>query len=176
MPRSLRYAALPPLLLLAACTSQPPAPVHMRDRGTEREAASQAAAPIEIAVPPLAQRKPGPLPIKPLNVATRCSFKDEVGTEGRMALQVEEADVKRFAAEVSIQNRGSCKFDLKDFHQTARLPIAVLNGNGDRCAVRVWQQHERVTVAFADCEAHCTGDAFSYLWPILADTSNGECS
>lgn len=174
MPKPLRVAL--PLLLLAACTSQPPAPVHLRDAGAGREADSQAAAAIDIPLPPAARRKPGPLPVKPLNVATRCAFKDEGGTQGRMALQVEQADVKRFAAEVSIQHRGTCSFDLKDFHQTAKLPIAVLSANDGRCAVRVWQQHERITVAFADCESHCTGDAFSYLWPILADARSGECS
>lgn len=171
-------AWLAPVLLLAACTTQPPAPVHTREAG-EREARSQAAAAFApIAVPPLGDsaRKPGPIPVQPLNVSTRCAFKDEGGTEGRMVLRVEEADVKGFNVQVAILNRGICNFDLKDFRQTGKLPIAVLNANDGRCAVRVWQQYERVTVAFADCESHCTGDAYSYLWPILADTRSGECS
>lgn len=181
MPYPTSRKLLPASLIaaLSACTTQSPAPVHDRQVGGQSEARAQAAVPIgPIAVPPLgaSARRPGPIPVSPLNVATRCAFKDEGGTEGRMALQVEEAAIKRFSAEVNIQHRGTCSFDLKDFRQTGKLPIAVLNANEGRCAVRVWQQYERVTVAFTDCESHCTGEAYSYLWPILADTRSGECS
>lgn len=160
-------AMLGPLALLAACTGVPQAPSRQPEEPAEAKAAR-----------PLADvpHKPGPLPTQALNVHTQCSYEDEGGTRARMVLDVTDASVERFVAQVAIRNRGVCNFDLKDFRQTGKLPIAVLNANRGRCAVRVWQQHERVTVAFTDCEAQCTGNAFQYLWPILTDTRDGQCS
>ena len=35
---------------------------------------------------------------------------------------------------------------------------------------------ERVTVAFQQCEKMCSGNAHSYLWPILNDRNKGSCA
>jgi hypothetical protein len=44
----------------------------------------------------------------------------------------------------------------------------------------MWEQEldrsKGVTVAFSGCQAQCSGESFSYLWPILVDTRNGRCS
>ncbi|HEX8987450.1 MAG TPA: hypothetical protein VF816_05775 [Rhodocyclaceae bacterium] len=152
-------------LSLAAC--MPPS-----FRSTPEPTAGQSTAPIASAP----SHRPGPLPTRPLNVHAQCSYQDEGGTRASMALDVADADVQRFDAQVALGRHGTCSFNLKDFRQTDRLPIAVLKANHGTCAVRLWQQHERVTVAFTDCEAQCTGNAFEYLWPILTDTRSGECS
>jgi len=93
-----------------------------------------------------------------------------------MDLHVTKAEVKRFIAEVSIPNQGLCRFDMKNFQQTTRLPNVVLTDEASGCVVRMWEQGKGVTVAFNSCAAQCSGDAFSYLWPILVDTKSGRCS
>jgi hypothetical protein len=117
-----------------------------------------------------------PIPDRELDVRTKCSFHDVAGGKGSMDLQVTKAEVKRFVAEVNIPKQGLCRFDMKNFEQTARLPNVVLTDSASGCVVRMWEQEKGVTVAFNGCQSKCSGDAFSYLWPILVDTRNGRCS
>lgn len=124
----------------------------------------------------LANRKLDPIPERPLNVRTRCNFRDHTGYRGRLDLQVQDDDVRRFRAVVDIPRRGSCRFDLKDFQQAGRMPVALTAGGDAGCVVRVWEQPERITVAFRDCRAQCSGESFDYLWPILVDARTGKCS
>ena len=121
-------------------------------------------------------RKLKPIPDKALDVKAKCSFRDVAGGRGTMDLHVTKAEVKRFVAEVSIPKQGLCRFDMKNFQQTARLPNVVLTDESSGCVVRMWEQGKGVTVAFNACAAHCSGEAFSYLWPILVDTKSGRCS
>jgi hypothetical protein len=114
-------------------------------------------------------------PDRALDVRTKCSFRDVTGGRGSMDLHVSKAEVRRFVAEVNIPKQGVCRFDMKNFSQTAKLPNVVLTGE-DGCVVRMWEQEKGVTVAFNHCESACGGDAFSYLWPILVNTRNGRCS
>jgi hypothetical protein len=116
-----------------------------------------------------------PMRVQALNVRTRCSFRDEAGTRGQLDLQVKEAVVKRFVADVSMRGKGSCRFDLKNFQQTETLPTVLLADAASGCRVRMWQQDMGVTIAFNGCSAECSGDAFSYLWPILVDSKSGRC-
>ncbi len=168
-------------LLLGACTTPAPPPEP-----------APVPAPVEAAAPvvreaPAAVIKSQPLkyllgrnlkamPDKALEIRAKCSFRDVAGGRGTMDLQVTEAEVKRFFAEVNIPKQGMCRFELKNFQQTARLPIVVLSDATSDCVVRMWEQEKGVTVAFNSCQAQCAGDAFSYLWPILVDTRNGRCS
>ena len=128
----------------------------------------------------LVGRKLKPMPDKELNVRTHCRFKDVAGGRGSLDLQVSQAEVKRFLAEVSIPRQGVCRFDMKDFKQTDKLPNVVLSDAASGCTVRMWEQEmgktKGVTVAFNNCQAKCEGDAFSYLWPILVDPRNGRCA
>lgn len=166
--------------LLASCATQAPTPE------TGEKTASPATAPREKSVVPekiqsqplkhLVGRKLKPMPDKELNVRTQCSFKDVAGGRGSMDLQVTKAEVKRFVAEVSIPKQGVCRFDMKHFEQTAKMPNVVLTDKDSSCTVRMWEQEKGVTVAFNSCQARCGGDAFSYLWPILVDTRNGRCA
>ncbi|HEX5392858.1 MAG TPA: hypothetical protein VFW68_06250 [Rhodocyclaceae bacterium] len=167
-------------MLLVACMSQAPAPVVMRDvgGGVEQQAAIGRGLPAIVLprVGDIGYRPTGPLPVRAINASVQCAFKDEVGTQGHLDLQVENASIKSFLAQVNMPKRGMCSFDLKDFEQTEKLPAAVLASRRDACSVRLWEQGDQLTVAFSHCEAHCTGDAFTYLWPILADRPSGTCA
>ncbi len=129
-----------------------------------------------LAVKPAPPTRPGPIPVRPIDVKTDCSFRDETGYGGTLKLEVAQARVSRFEARVSIPRRGHCAFDLKDFRQTKELPAVELSHAKTRCVVRVWEQGERVTVAFQQCEKQCSGNAYRYLWPILNDRRQGACA
>lgn len=125
----------------------------------------------------LAGRNLKPIPTRPLNVKSKCSHRDAVGTQTNLSLLVKDAEVKAFAARVSIPKRGLCRFDLKDFRQTEKLPQALLKSkDGSDCSVRMWEQGSQVTIAFNNCPRSCEGEAFSYLWPILVEAKSGRCT
>ena len=160
-------------LLLAACASTEPLPAP------PEPVAEMKPEPERIKSQPLKHllgRNLKPMPDKELNVRTRCNFRDVAGGRGSMDLLVTKAEVKRFVAEVNIPRQGLCRFDMKNFEQTDKLPNVVLADRESACVVRMWEQEKGVTVAFNSCQAKCGGDAFSYLWPILVDTRNGRCS
>ena len=118
-----------------------------------------------------------PQPTRPLNVKSKCSHRDAVGTQTHLNLLVKDAQVKAFTAQVTIPHRGVCRFDLKNFEQTATLPQALLKAkDGSECSVRLWEQGKEVTIAFNSCPSACEGEAFSYLWPILVDAKSGRCT
>ena len=164
---------IPLVLLLGACAVPEPAPAP----ASEADNPSQ---PVErIKSQPLKHlvgRTLKPIPDKALDIRTKCSFRDVAGGRGSMDLQVTKAEVKRFVAEVNIPRRGLCRFDMKNFQQTSKLPNVVLTDDESGCVVRMWEQEKGVTVSFNACQAKCSGDAFSYLWPILVDSRNGRCS
>jgi hypothetical protein len=164
-----RLTATLAALLLGACAApqkaQPPAAEP-----------SPPAPPVDTAP---AARKPAaraPIPLRPLNAKTECSFRDESGYHGLLKLDVAEAKVNVFEAKVNIPKRGACRFALKDFRQTKALPVIELSQTKGRCIVRVWEQGERLTVAFQQCERMCSGNAGTYLWPILNDRRDGSCA
>ena len=115
------------------------------------------------------------MPDKALDVKAKCSFRDVAGGRGTMDLHVTKAEVKRFVAEISIPKQGLCRFDMKNFQQTARLPNVVLTDESSGCVVRMWEQGSTVTVAFNNCQKSCDGQAFDYLWPVVVDARSGRC-
>lgn len=168
-----------PAFLLASCATPEPAPVEQKPAPDKAKAVEKAQAPEKIQSQPLkhlANRNLKPMPDKELNVRTRCRFKDVAGGQGSMDLQVTKAEVKRFLAEVSIPKQGVCRFDMKQFEQTARMPNVVLTERNGACKVHMWEQGKGVTVSFNGCQSKCEKDAFSYLWPILVDTRSGRCA
>ena len=46
-------------------------------------------------------------PTRPLNVRSRCSHRDAIGTQTRLDLLVKEATVKTFSAQVSMKGHGT---------------------------------------------------------------------
>lgn len=174
-----RICAATLILLLGACaTPAPPpevpapAPVVLEKPVVERMRSQP--------LKHLLNRNLKPMPVQALNVRTKCAFRDAVGTRGKMDLQVKNAEVQRFTAEVNIPQHGVCRFDMKNFSQIASLPSVQLADSASGCSVRMWSQElgqeKSVAVAFTGCETQCSGDSFSYLWPILVDTRNGRCS
>jgi hypothetical protein len=124
----------------------------------------------------LAGRNLKPQPTRPLNVKSRCTHKDAIGTQTRLDLLVKEADVKTFAAQVTMKDYGTCQFDLKDFEQVQKLPQPLLrHKKAAGCTVRMWEQGRNVTIAFNSCPTSCEGKAFDYLWPVVVDARNGRC-
>jgi hypothetical protein len=124
----------------------------------------------------LANRNLQPIQTRPLNAKASCSFKDQTGYRGRLQLAVKAAKVEKLDARVDVPKQGSCNFRLKDFEQTATLPIVVLAARQGDCKVSLWEQGEQVTVAFRDCRTECSGGSADYLWPILVDNRKGSCS
>ncbi len=121
-------------------------------------------------------KTPGPIPTRALNVFAECRFRDETGYSGNLRLSVQEARVQAFEAAVNVPGRGVCRFDLKNFNQTRELPNVELSHRRDPCIVRVWEQGERVTIAFQQCKKMCSGSAWDHLWPILNDRRDGSCA
>ena len=74
----------------------------------------------------LNNRKLKPQPTRPLNVRSKCSHRDAVGTATRLDLLVKEAEVKTFTAQVAIKGYGTCNFKLGDFEQAEKMPQALL--------------------------------------------------
>lgn len=116
-----------------------------------------------------------PMPVRPLNVQADCRFKDEVGYSASARLDVSYSEVRSFAATVEVPRRGSCRFDLADFKQVRREPHVELRAR-DGCVVRLWEQGDQVTVAFAQCAGNCDRGTFDYVWPILVDRPSGRCN
>lgn len=124
----------------------------------------------------LANRKLTPQPTRPLNVKSRCSHRDAIGTTTKLDLLVKEAVIKTFDARVTMKGYGTCHFVLNDFEQAEKLPQALLRHKRDAgCLVRMWEQGPKVTIAFNSCPKSCEGDAFSYLWPIMVEAKSGRC-
>jgi hypothetical protein len=161
------------VFLLAACAEKPPAPEPVI------EAPPPAQEEVQIQSQPLKYlvgRNLKPQPTRPLNVKSRCSSRDAIGTATQLDLLVKDALVKNFDAKVSLKGHGVCRFSLKDFEQAEKLPQALLRHKQEPdCLVRMWEQGPRVTVAFNSCPKSCEGDAFSYLWPIVVDAKSGRC-
>ena len=124
----------------------------------------------------LKNRNIKPQPTRALNVRARCAGKDGIGNPTHLDLMVKEAEVKSFAAQVSMKDHGTCRFNLQDFEQTEKMPQPLLMHKRESgCSVRMWEQGPKVMVAFNGCQKSCEGDAFSYLWPIMIEAKTGRC-
>ncbi|MGE5472255.1 MAG: hypothetical protein ACM3X0_15770 [Bacteroidota bacterium] len=172
------FWALLALLVLAGCAEVEKSPE------VKVEPAPVEPAPIVVEEPKfknstlkyLANRNLKPQPTRPLNVKSHCAHKDAIGTRTRLDLQVKEAVVKTFDAQVTMKGYGSCHFNLNDFEQAEKMPQALLRHKRDHdCLVRMWEQGPQVTIAFNSCPKACEGDAFSYLWPIMVEAKSGRC-
>lgn len=175
----MRCWAVPLSLLLAACATPEPPPVPVPPAARAEAEAQPSPPPPErrpnAVLKHLANRDLKPIPTRPLNAKTSCAFRDQMGYGGRLNLDVKNAAVKRFDAQVNIPKRGTCRFQLRDFEQTQTAPVQ-LTSNQTGCKVHMWEQADQVTVAFRDCRSECSGDSVDYLWPILVDNRKGRCS
>ena len=120
--------------------------------------------------------RPPPIPARPLDVRADCSYRDETGGSGLLRLDVAAARVRGFEAKANFPQHGSCHFALKDFRQTKEMPAIELVQPSGSCIVRMWEQGTRVTVAFQECQAMCTGSAWDQLLPMIYDRRDGSCA
>lgn len=170
-----RWTAIAAVILLGACATEAPQRVEAPPPVVAEKPQRMESQPLKHLKGRDVQAMVKSIHTRPLNVKTRCSFRDEVtGSRGKLDVQVAEAEVKRFSAEVFIPKHGMCRFDMKDFAQADKQPVKLTHASS-KCAVRMWEQGDRVTVAFNDCPAQCEGDAFDYVWPILVDRKGGRC-
>lgn len=162
--------------ILAGCATQPaPVPEPLPDNVAEpvpEQAPAAEKSGLGTSLKHLVGRNLKPIPTRPLNARSSCSFKDPTGYKGKILLLVKEARVQQFSAQVDVPRKGSCQFNLKHFEQVETLPQVKLAA-ADGCSVRMWEQGKKVTVAFSGCQAQCSGDAVDYLWPIQLE--NRRC-
>jgi len=124
----------------------------------------------------LKNRSIKPQPTRPLNVRAKCSTRDAIGTTRRLDLLVKDASVQTFDAQVTMKEYGACRFNLREFEQIEKMPQALLRHRQESgCTVRMWEQGNKVTIAFDNCPKSCEGDAFSYLWPLIVEGKSGRC-
>lgn len=156
------------LALLGGCAQlKPTAPTEPApDAGMVPPAAARPA-------PRIRSTRPLPIPERPLVVNADCSYRDDAGVQGRLVLDVQASAVRRFASDIDMGRRGSCRFDLAGFTQTAFMPTPTLVAGA--CTVRMWEQGDQVTVAYQNCASRCTAGAHEYLWPTLVSRKTGSC-
>jgi hypothetical protein len=157
--------ALAVTFVLAGCVPlQRPAPQDVpADTGVVRPLPEQ----------PWRGGKPMRIPERPLEVNTECRYRDDAGVEGSLVLEVSGSKVERFASRIDMGRRGSCRFDLSQFRQTAFTPAPTLVAGG--CTVSIWEQGDQVTVSYRNCAGQCTPGAHEYLWPTLVSRRTGIC-
>lgn len=171
-------------LLLAACgdtarrtpSTQPlpePGPVsEERSRATTADTPKLKESTLRL----LASRNLQVQPNRAVHVASQCAHTDDLGTRTRLSLDVNDARVQVFDAEVAIKGRGLCRFALDEFEQVQRMPQVLLRHKSQQdCSVRMWEEGPKVTIAFNSCPRACEGKAFDYLWPIIVETKSGRC-
>jgi hypothetical protein len=111
-----------------------------------------------------------------LSVKGKCVGRDETGYAENVQLEVVGGQVRQFDARIDVPKRGSCRFQLAEFAQSKQTPYVELAARSrTACAIRMWQQAERVTVTATDCEEKCARGAFEYIWPIQLDARTGGC-
>jgi hypothetical protein len=132
-------------------------------------------APTPPAPPPVAQKPaPGQPPAAGLSVNGNCVARDETGYSENARLEIASGQVRALDATINVPNRGSCHFQLSAFRQTKQSPFVELTANSSAaCAVRVWQQGDRVTMAATDCADKCSRGTFDYVWPVEFNTAGG---
>jgi hypothetical protein len=109
-----------------------------------------------------------------MTLSGSCVQKEETGYAENVRIAVAGGEVRSFEARIDIPNRGSCTYRLADFAQTKRAPyVELASRTGDACAVRLWQQGDRITLAPTDCAEKCTRGAFEYAWPVEFNTAGG---
>lgn len=151
-------------------------------RGTEPAPPAPLPPQASIPPPPPAATRPGGsgaamvgAPAR-LNLSSSCSARDEAGYAESIRLQVAEGRVQELQARIEVPRRGACTFQLADFRQTREAPhVELASRSGSACAVRMWEQHGRLTVAFSECHDKCSRNTFEYIWPIQLRAADGAC-
>jgi len=160
-------AGLLAALLLTACETPlllPPKPVV-------------AGAPRVASGPGLAEAPATPIPLREIELAGECKRTEEDGFHEEAQMRVNHSAVQALVWNVRAGRHGTCHFDLTQFHQVRKSPHIELEAvDGSACRLMVWQDPRRVTLAYAQCEKHCTPGAYEHVWPVLFDPASGSCA
>ncbi|EFP66597.1 MULTISPECIES: hypothetical protein [Ralstonia] len=120
--------------------------------------------------------KPPPISDRRIDVNGYCSQTEEDGFREQATLTVADNNVSAMQWQLWVGRRGSCQFDLSTFQQTRRRPSIELRERYGNCTLMVWQDPRRVTLAHANCEAHCTPGIYEEAWPVMFDPQTGQCA
>ncbi len=165
-------AALVACALLAGCADMKDDLRQVRD--LIRKLRGKEPAPPPPAPPPAAQMPPQAS--AGLTFSGSCAGRDETGYAENLQIELAGGAVRRLEARIEIPKRGACSYRLADFRQARQSPYAELYArSGSACAIRVWQQGDRVTVAATECEEMCARGAFEYAWPVELRAPGGGC-
>jgi hypothetical protein len=105
----------------------------------------------------LLRRPPTPIAARDIDLVGDCRRTEEDGFREDAQLRVSNNTVQQFQWKLWVGKRGSCSFNLADFRQVKKTPHIELRANdGSACKLMVWQDPRRVTLAHANCQAHCT--------------------
>ncbi|GAB3629495.1 outer membrane lipoprotein [Pandoraea terrae] len=120
---------------------------------------------------------PTPIAYRQIDISGNCSQTDEDGFREQATLRVDANQVQALNWQLWVGRRGTCRFNLPDFHQTRSRPqIELLANDGSGCKLMIWRDPRRVTIAHANCEARCTPGIYEEAWPVMFDPSTGQCS
>lgn len=111
-----------------------------------------------------------------LSLNGNCVGREESGYAENVRVNVARGQVSALDARIDIPKRGSCRFQLAGYRQTRQAPFVELQSRANAaCALRMWQQGDRVTLAASDCPEACARGAFEYLWPVQFQSPGGGC-
>lgn len=120
--------------------------------------------------------RPTPIAYREINLSGYCSQTDEDGFREQATLRVAANQVQTLDWRLWVGNRGSCHFNLADFHQTQWRPSIELRANRGNCKLLIWQDPGNVTIGHANCESYCTPGIYENAWPVSFDPRSGVCA
>lgn len=122
-------------------------------------------------------RGPAPIPDRAINLDGACSQREDDGFREQARLRVVDNRVEALDWQLWVGRKGSCRFQLSQFRQTKSRPhVELTERDGSGCRLLVYQAPERITLAHAQCQRHCTGGVYDEAWPALFDPSSGSCA
>ncbi len=123
---------------------------------------------------PPVSTQPAEGPVAGMSFTGSCVARDETGYVENAQLSVADGKVNQLAVRIDVPKRGACRYQLAAFRQTKQTPfVELVATSNSACAIRVWQQGDRVTLAATDCADKCVRDAFEYAWPVSFNTAGG---
>ena len=159
-------------------TTNRPETTRPETRPDNRPEARQEPSPTELPRPGGNSRGPiAPIPDQKIDLAGSCAQTEEDGYREQATLTVRNNQVQSMSWQLWIGKKGTCKFDFADFAQTKTRPsIEMVERNGSGCKLVIYQDPRRVTLGFADCEKHCTGNIYGEAYPVMFDPKTGGCA
>jgi hypothetical protein len=120
---------------------------------------------------------PAPIADRKIDLQGSCTQTEEDGYREQATLTVRDNQVQSMSWQLWVGKKGTCKFDVADFVQTkARPSIEMASRDGNACKLVIYQDPRRVTLGFANCQKHCTGNIYDEAYPVMFDPKTGACA